>query len=245
MGGDNEPKEEEKDDGYSSGEGDGGAGQPPAGRKYRQGSNRPLGWREDPHLPTGWRSKPAAPAAGAGDAPAAGRDRPVKRKVRRGGGGAGTATTSLTILNQNVCGWNSKKASFATIAENLRPDICTWQETGLTGNNQIKIKGYHPSLRNRKNHKSMGGVCTAVKNELKPYTVKIKEGADNDEYLVTRIDKIKPAINIINVYGGQESRMEKQEVLESWGRLKNEVDEIKLRDESCILLSDLNRAIGT
>ena len=91
----------------------------------------------------------------------------------------------------------------------------------------------------------MGGVCTAVKNELKPYTVKIKEGADNDEYLVTRIDKIKPAINIINVYGGQESKMEKQEVLESWGQLKNELDEMKLRDESCILLGDLNRAIGT
>ena len=87
-------------------------------------------------------------------------------------------------------------------------------------------------------------MCTAVKNVLKPYTVTIKEGADNDEYLVTRIDKYKPAINIINVYGGQESRMEKQEVLESWGRLKNELEEIKQRDERCIMLGDLNRAIG-
>ena len=108
----------------------------------------------------------------------------------------------------------------------------------------MTLKGYHPSLRNRINNKSMGGVCTAVKSYLKPYTVKIKEGVDTDEYLVTRIDKVKPAIIIANVYGGQESRMEKQEVLESWGRLKKELDEIKERDESCILLGDLNRAIG-
>ena len=87
-------------------------------------------------------------------------------------------------------------------------------------------------------------MCTAVKNDLKPHTVEISEGIDEDEYLVTRIDKVRPAINIINVYGGQESRMEKPEVLESWGRLKNELDEIKQRDESVIFLGDLNRAIG-
>ena len=117
-------------------------------------------------------------------------------------------------------------------------------ETGLTGNNQIIIKGYHPSLRNRKNNKTMGGVCTAVKNSLKPHTVKVQEGADKDEYLVTRIDNVKPAINIVNVYGGQESRMDNQEILESWGRLKKELDNIKDKDESCILIGDLNRAVG-
>ena len=37
--------------------------------------------------------------------------------------------------------------------------------------------------------------------------------------------------------------MDKQEVLESWGRLMKELDEIKNRDESLILLGDLNRAI--
>ena len=90
----------------------------------------------------------------------------------------------------------------------------------------------------------MGGVCTVVKNSLKPYTVKVQEGADDDEYLVTRIDNVKPAINIVNVYGGQESRMDKQDVLEAWGRLKKELDKIKEKDENCILLGDFNGAIG-
>ena len=38
--------------------------------------------------------------------------------------------------------------------------------------------------------------------------------------------------------------MDKQEVLESWGRLIHKLDEIKNRDESLILLGDFNRAIG-
>ena len=39
--------------------------------------------------------------------------------------------------------------------------------------------------------------------------------------------------------------MGKQEVLESWGRLKVELNAIKARNENCLLLGDLNRAIGT
>ena len=75
------------------------------------------------------------------------------------------------------------------------------------------MKGYNTSLRNRKNHKKMGGVCTAVRNEWKPHTVKISEGENEDEYLVTRLDNIKPAVNIINVYGKIEDRMADLEVL--------------------------------
>ena len=106
-----------------------------------------------------------------GSCPRAGvRGQSVRTKIRRGGGG-GVATTSLKILIQNVCGWNSKKASMPNILEKL------------TGRNQIKLKGYHCSLRNRKALKTMGGVCTAVENHLKSKTVVVKEGENNDEYI--------------------------------------------------------------
>ena len=59
----------------------------------------------------------------------------------------------------------------------------------------------------------MGGVCTAIRNNLKPHAVNIKEGKDEDEYLVTRLDNVKPALNIVNVYGGQESRMDNKVIL--------------------------------
>ena len=143
-----------------------------------------------------------------------------------------------------MCGYNCKQASIPSILEKLQPDICTWQETGLTGRNQIKINGYHTSLRNRKDFKKMRGVCTAVHKDLKPHTVKVKEGENDEEFIVTRIGHIKPAVNIINVYGKIEDRMESIEVLESWGRIKREVDDIKARNESCVIIGDFNWAIG-
>ena len=83
-----------------------------------------------------------------------------------------------------------------------------------------------------------------MRNNLKPHMVRVKEGDDKDEFLIIRLDHVKPAINIVNVYGGQESRMDDQEVLENWGRIKVELDKIKERNESCVILGDFNRAIG-
>ena len=165
--------------------------------------------------------------------------------MRRGGGGGGATTTTLTIFDCNLRGYNSKRASIDDILNRVQPDICTFQETGLFGNNTIKIKNYHSSLRNRKGLKKAGGVCTAVANYLKPHVVKVKEGDGEDEYLITRLDNVHPALNIVNIYGGQECRMGKQEVLESWGRLKVDLDLIKERDENCLLIGDVNRAIGS
>ena len=91
----------------------------------------------------------------------------------------------------------------------------------------------------------MGGVATFVANELKQNAVKVKEGLDNDEYLITRLDHVCPPVNILNVYGGQETRMSKQEILDNWINIKAEITEIKNRGEGLILIGDLNRSIGS
>ena len=164
MGGSHEQEKKETYEDYDSGEGEAGEDQP-----TKRGPELPPEWRaksSNPNLSSGRRPKPANPASGAKDDPPARRGKPIRR-IRRGGGGKGAATTSLTLHSNNVCGYNSKKASIPSIIEKLDPDICTWRETGLSGNNQIKIKGYHTSVRNRKNLKKMGGVATAVKNSLK------------------------------------------------------------------------------
>ena len=57
-------------------------------------------------------------------------------------------------------------------------------------------------MRNRKNLKKMGGVATAVQNHLKPHMVKVKEGEEEDEFLITRLSHINPPLNIVNIYGG-------------------------------------------
>ena len=240
MGRCREQKEQEKDEGYLSGEGEA------TGRS--DGSNLPQGWRDrrnDPSLPGGWSGKPTDHTTGPPGAAPAGRGGHVKkRKIRRGGGGGETTTTSLRILNNNICGWNSKKNSVPDILEKLNPDVCIFQETALAGTNQLKIKNFHCSVRNRKDFKRMGGVATAVHNHLKSHTIKVKEGENKDEFIITRLDHINPPLNIINVYGGIEDRMDNQEILENWGRIKTEIDKIGDRNEFCLLIGDLNRAIG-
>ena len=90
----------------------------------------------------------------------------------------------------------------------------------------------------------MGGVATMVQNYLKAQTVKNMEGEEEDEFLITRVSHTNPALNIVNIYGAIESRLDNQEVLESWGRIRTELDKIKDRNEFCLLVGDFNRAIG-
>ena len=108
----------------------------------------------------------------------------------------------------------------------------------------MRIKHYHTCLRNRKNLKKMGGVATTIQNSLKPHTVRVKEGEDEDEFLIIRLSHMNPPLNIVNIYGSIESRTDSQEILEIWGRLKLELDKIRERNEFCLLIGDLNRAIG-
>ena len=90
----------------------------------------------------------------------------------------------------------------------------------------------------------MGGVVTLVKNNLKAHTIKVKEGEEKDEFLITHLDHTNPPIKIVNIYGGIEERMDNQDLLETWGRIKVDLDNIKDRQESCVLIGDFNRAIG-
>ena len=87
----------------------------------------------------------------------------------------------------------------------MEPDVIILNETALRGTNKAKIEGYFTFSRNRVS-KAMGGVATMVDDHLKSNTVKVSEGVDDDEYIITRIDKCSPALNIVNIYGEQEGR---------------------------------------
>ena len=50
----------------------------------------------------------------------------------------------------------------------------------------------------------MGGIATAVRDEDKEYTIKTKEGAGNDEFIVTRHGQFLTPINVSNIYGEQD-----------------------------------------
>ena len=67
---------------------------------------------------------------------------------------------------------------------------------------------------------------------------------EDDEYVITRIDNVVPAVNIVNIYGQQESRTANDLIYESWVRLCNHLDEVDKRGEAVLIMGDMNRAVG-
>ena len=57
------------------------------------------------------------------------------------------------------------------------------------------------------------------------------------------MNHVKQALNIVNIYGKNENRVGKIKVLESWLRLKGDLDEIKGRDKMILIMGDMNRTI--
>ena len=122
------------------------------------------------------------------------------------------------------------------------PDIITINDTALKGTRKVKIKGYFSYTKNREKNK--GGVATVVANYLKANTVKVAEGKEGDEYIITRLDNTVPAINLINIYGEQEGRSSIDEIEKSWLRLHSDIEEIEAQNEAVLIMGDMNRAIG-
>ena len=47
---------------------------------------------------------------------------------------------------------------------------------------------------------------------------------------------VVPPVNIINIYGQQESRTAKDQILDSWMRLREDLDAIQRRGEAILIL---------
>ena len=83
-----------------------------------------------------------------------------------------------------------------------------------------------------------------ISNYLKENTTNVEEGQDGDEYIITRLDHVMPAVNIVNIYGEQESRAGKDRILSSWLRLRQDLKSIEQRGEAVMIIGDMNRAVG-
>ena len=90
----------------------------------------------------------------------------------------------------------------------------------------------------------MGGVATAIRKDEQIYSLKVDEGIDNDEFILTRHSQFNPPINVLNIYGEIESRSNVKEIEERWCRLLEIVSKIESRNEAIILIGDMNKAVG-
>ena len=182
---------------------------------------------------------------GLGEHPSNKKTRKRSRLPRRGGRGGRRCkgTANINILHSNCDGYTSKKDSIENIVKKKKTDVLLLNETSLKGTRKVKIKDYFSFSKNRE--KVKGGVATVVANYLKPCTVKVTEGKDGDEYIISRLEHVVPALNVVNIYGQQESRTGKDEITASWLRLRKDLEEIEDRGEAVLVLGDLNRAIGS
>lgn len=150
----------------------------------------------------------------------------------------------LIVFHCNIRGFNSKKESLINVVNNVKPDIITLNETGIRNRNKVIIPGYISFCKNRK-LRAMGGVSTSVKDDLKSYTVSVKEGIDDDEYIITRLEHCHPALSIVNVYGEQEGRTSREDLISRWNRLRMDIEAIKSRGDMCLIIGDMNKLIGS
>ena len=146
------------------------------------------------------------------------------------------------IYHTNIQSVKGRLNSLEAIVNSYDVDLVTINETNLKKNDKLKIEGYTCFSRNRKNA-AMGGVSTAVNDRHSMNVLKVSEG-ENVEYIVIRLGQFQPAINIINVYGAQETRQSLDEIHADWESIMEEVVKIETKEEFLVLLGDLNLHIG-
>ena len=144
------------------------------------------------------------------------------------------------LFNLNICGFRSKRISFDAIMTQLQTNFITLNETCLRNKQKWNIINYKSFNRNRCTGQIMGGVSTSVIVDEKEYVVRTKL----DEFIVTRHSNFFQPINVINIYGEQDGRESNSNVESRWLRILEEILKIKNRNESVLIVGDLNKKIG-
>ena len=169
------------------------------------------------------------------------------RRGRRGGKGSCSSNSSnkFSIFLSNVRGARSKLLSLQAIVNNpdVNPEVVALVETNLRRSSKLNLEGYKSFCKNRQNG-NMGGVAVLVKKSVSENAIKAGEGSDENEYLVTRHSQFAIPINIVTVYGEQESRSNVNEVNRKWNILMNEILKIEERNEHVVICGDFNKMVG-
>lgn len=124
----------------------------------------------------------------------------------------------------------------------IKPNLVSINEMNYKKSRKVRLNGYKCLNRNRQNA-HMGGVATCVKDEDAVKTLKLMDGDNDDEILVTRHSQFVVPINVINVYGAQECHASKEEIERNWGVLMGELTKIEAKNERVIMIGDFNKHV--
>ena len=62
--------------------------------------------------------------------------------------------------------------------------------------------------------------------------------------MVSGLESLIPALNVINIYGCIENRTDNDDILESWTSIKKELRMIEKRGEAELIIGDINRSVS-
>jgi hypothetical protein len=65
---------------------------------------------------------------------------------------------------------------------------------------------------------------------LKPFATVVSKNNQFDEYMVTRLDNVRPALNIVHIYEN-DNRAGPDNILEGWAEILKELNAIEARNE--------------
>ena len=147
------------------------------------------------------------------------------------------------IMHTNIRGIDSKLISLGSILSLVKPSVLTINETMLKGNRKLSLQGFHCFPANRACLHG-GGVATCVKVKDRQHTLKVHEGVEGQEFLITRHNQFATAINVINLYGNVESRSSNDKIEERWTAIADQVKKIEAKGELLVLVGDINAHVG-
>ena len=147
------------------------------------------------------------------------------------------------LLHNNIRGFDSKALSLNAIVKALDPSLIFLNETHLKNNRQLQLPGYYCFTRNRICEDG-GGIATCVRENERLHTLKLTEGDDDLEMIVTRHSQFQTPINIINLYGAVKSRSTNEKINERWNRVREQVTRIEGSGELVVIIGDLNAHVG-
>ena len=78
-------------------------------------------------------------------------------------------------------------------------------------------------------------MASCVRNKNTADTLKVSEGENDEEYLITRHSQFNIPINIMNIYGEQEGRTTNDEILSRWENMQNEVARIEAKGDHIVM----------
>ena len=158
----------------------------------------------------------------------------------------GPDMAKLCIFTNNCRGYTSKQESIEKYVINvMRPDVINLSETLLKNQAKINQHDYFAFCQNRPGGAGGGGIATLVANYLKPNVTKVAANNVDDEFMITRFDHVKPALNIVHIYGRIEDKIGPKKVLEGWENIQQELLKIEARQEAVLMVGDMNKAVGS